>query len=40
MVSLSGDYKQTLSSENFIFAGDSTELHLHLLGLSTPNQSN
>jgi parallel beta-helix repeat protein len=27
-VSLSGDYRQTLSSENFIFAGDSTELHL------------
>lgn len=36
-MSLSGDYRQTLSSENFVFAGDSTELHL--LGVAKPNQS-
>lgn len=36
-MSLSGDYRQTLSSENFVFAGDSTELHL--LAVAKPNQS-
>jgi hypothetical protein len=35
-VSLSGDYRQTLSSENFVFAGGSIELHL--VGVAKPNQ--